>query len=71
MTLKPLTACTSPPSSGIGSVFSERIVISVSWTSEGTRVSSSTRAMLPVSIARITGLATRAAGEGPSASRRA
>jgi hypothetical protein len=71
MTLKPLIACTSSPSSGIGSVFSDRMVMNVSCTSDGTLVSSSTRAMAPVRIARMTGLGTMAAGLGPSASRRA
>ena len=46
MTLKPLVAWTSEFSSGIGSVFSERMVMRESWTSAGMRVSSSTRAML-------------------------
>jgi hypothetical protein len=68
MTLKPLTACTSMPSSDTGSVFSDRIVISASWTSDGMRVSSSTRAMRPSRIAVITGDGTIAAGVGPSAS---
>ena len=47
ITLKPWTAWTSSSSSGIGSVFSDRIVISASCTSDGMRVSSSTRASLP------------------------
>ena len=71
MRLKPARACTSVPSSGIGSERSDRIVMSASWTSEGMRVSSSTRAIAPVSIARSTGLSTSAARDGPSASRRA
>ena len=71
MRLKPCAACTSMPSSGTGSVFSESSVISVSCTSLDTRVSSSTRASLPSCIARSTGEDTSAAGEGPSASRRA
>ena len=58
-------------SSGIGSVFSDRMVISVSCTSVGMRVSSSTRAILPASIARIIGLGTSACSGGPSASSRA
>ena len=45
MTLNPLRACTSVSSSGIGSVFSDRIVMSASCTSDGMRVSSSIRAM--------------------------
>ena len=71
MTLKPLIACSSPSSSGIGSVFSDKMVISASCTSEGIRVSSSTRAIWPPAIARITGLGTIAACEGPSAMSRA
>ena len=68
MTLKPLAACTSSPSSGIGSVFSDRIVISVSCTSAGMRVSSSMRAIVPVAIAFMTGLGTIASRDGPLAS---
>ena len=45
--LNPLTACTSLPSSGMGSVFSDSTVISASCTSAGIRVSSSTRTMRP------------------------
>ena len=71
ITLKPLRACTSVFSSGTGSVFSDRIVISASCTSDGIRVSSSTRAIAPVRIARMTGLGTSAASVGPSASSRA
>ena len=71
MTLKPLTACSSPPSSGIGSVFSDKMVISASCTSEGIRVSSSTRAIFPAPIARITGPGTIASRDGPSAISRA
>ena len=71
MMLNPLRACTSSPNSGMGSVFSDRIVMSVSCTSDGTRVSSSTRAIAPSSIARYTGLGTSAARDGPSASSRA
>ena len=71
MTLKPLTACTSLFSSGIGRVFSDSTVTSASCTSDGRRVSSSTRAIEPVCIARMTGLSTSAARLGPSASRRA
>ncbi len=66
--LKPRTACVSPPSSGTGRVFSERMVIRLSWTSAGMRVSSSTRAILPSAIARITGEGTRASRLGPWAS---
>ena len=66
--LKPRTACTSSPSSGIGSVFSDRTVIRLSCTSAGMRVSSSTRAVMPSAIARITGLGTRASRLGPLAS---
>ncbi|CAM5655797.1 hypothetical protein SGRIM128S_03232 [Streptomyces griseomycini] len=69
--LKPRTACTSWPSSGIGRVFSDRMVMSVSWTSAGMRVSSSTRAVIPSAMARITGLGTRASRLGPWASSRA
>jgi hypothetical protein len=71
MTLKPLTACTSPPSSGMGRVFSERMVMSVSCTSAGMRVSSSTRATRPFCMAFMIGLGTSALVEGPSARRRA
>ena len=71
ITLNPLAACTSVPSSGTGRVFSERIVMRASWTSDGIRVSSSMRAILPSRIAVSTGDGTRAAGDGPSASRRA
>jgi hypothetical protein len=42
-----------------------------SCTSEGMRVISSTRANRPSRMARITGLGTRAAIDGQSASRRA
>ena len=59
------------PSSGIGRVFSDRIVISASCTSAGIRVSSSIRAIEPCSIATITGEGTSACGLGPSASSRA
>src|SRR5207237_876389 len=47
MTLKPLIAWTSSPSSATGRAFSERIVISASCTSAGIRVSSSIRTSLP------------------------
>ena len=67
MTLKPRTACNSVPSSGTGSVFSDKMVISASCTSDGIRVSSSTRAIWPPAIARITGLGTSASRDGPSA----
>ncbi len=66
--LKPRTAWTSSPSSGIGSVFSDRMVIRVSCTSAGMRVSSSTRAIMPSAMARMTGLGTRASRLGPLAS---
>ena len=46
--LKPCTAATSASSSGTGSTFSERMVTSASCTSEGMRVSSSTRTRRPV-----------------------
>ena len=52
----------------MGSVFSESIVISVSCTSAGTRVSSSSRTSAPLSMARIMGLGTSAARLGPLAS---
>ena len=71
ITLKPWTAWISSSSSGIGSDFSDRIVISASCTSDGIRVSSSTRASLPASIARYTGPGTSASRDGPSASSRA
>ena len=65
MRLKPRTACTSSLSSGMGRVFSDRMVISVSCTSAGMRVSSSTRAMRPSDMARMSGLSTSAARDGP------
>jgi hypothetical protein len=65
--LKPRTAATSVLSSGTGSVFSDRIMTSASCTSDGMRVSSSTRTSEPARIARYTGLGTRAASLGPSA----
>ena len=68
ITENPLTAWTSMPSSGTGSDFSERIVISASCTSDGMRVSSSTRAIRPSAIAVSTGEGTSAARDGPSAS---
>ena len=71
ITLNPWRACTSSSSSGIGSVFSDRIEISASCTSAGIRVSSSIRTSAPCSIARITGLGTSAPRVGPSASSRA
>ena len=71
MTLNPPTAWTSVPSSGTGRVFSLSTVIRASWTSEGMRVSSSTRAMRPDPMASMTGEGTRARSEGPSARRRA
>ena len=71
ITLKPFSAWTSVPSSGTVIVFSERIVISPSWTSDGIRVSSSIRTSAPSRIAVITGLGTSACGPGPSASSRA
>ena len=52
ITLNPRRAWTSIPSSGMGSVFSESIVINVSCTSLGMRVSSSTRAIFPSRMAR-------------------
>ena len=71
MTLKPLAAWTSVSSSGTGSVFSDRMVMRASWTSDGMRVSSSPRARRPYCMARMIGLGTRADINGPSASRRA
>ncbi|CAM5514562.1 hypothetical protein SMICM304S_08196 [Streptomyces microflavus] len=65
MTLKPRTAWTSCPSSGMGKVFSDRIVMSESCTSAGMRVSSSTRAVIPSDMARISGLGTSASRLGP------
>jgi hypothetical protein len=65
MTLNPFRAWTSVPSSEIGSAFSDRIVISASWTSDGIRVSSSIRAIFASAIARNTGLGTSAASLGP------
>ena len=55
----------------MGSVFSDRMVISASCTSDGMRVSSSTRTSAPVRIARRTGLGTSACSLGPSVSSRA
>ncbi len=69
--LKPFTAWTSLFSSGIGNDFSDRIEISVSCTSEGILVNSSTRAIFPACIASLTGPGTSAFVEGPSANRRA
>ena len=72
ITLKPLAACISAPSSGIGSVFSDKIMIRASCTSAGIRVSSSIRTSAPLRIAVITGDGTKApARSGPSASSRA
>ena len=68
ITLKPRVACTSEPSSGMGSIFSDSTVISESCTSAGMRVSSSTRAILPLRMACISGLGTSAFSEGPWAS---
>ena len=48
----------------MGGVFSDRMVISVSCTSAGMRVSSSTRAMRPSDMAH-GGLSTSAARDGP------
>ena len=69
MTLNPRRACTSTPSSGMGSAFSERIEMRLSWTSAGIRVSSSMRTSRPSSIARMTWLGTTASRVGPWASR--
>ena len=69
--LNPWTAATSVSSSGTGRTFSDRIVTRASCTSDGMRVSSSMRTSRPARIARYTGLGTRAASLGPSASRRA
>ena len=71
ITLNPCRACALKPSSGTGSDFSDRMVISASCTSDGMRVNSSTRAIAPVSIATITGDGTSAARDGPSVSSRA
>ncbi len=71
ITLKPLAACTSVPSSGTGRVFSDSTVISASCTSDGIRVSSSIRAIFASRIAVITGEGTRARSVGPSDSKRA
>ena len=71
MMLKPRVACTSVLSSGMGKVFSERIVIKASCTSDGMRVSSSIRTNWPCCMPCITGLGTKARSEGPSAKRRA
>jgi hypothetical protein len=48
-----------------------KMVISASCTSEGIRVSSSTRVIWPPAMARITGLGTSASRDGPSAISRA
>ena len=71
ITLKPLRACTSVSSSGMGSDFSDRTVMRASCTSDGMRVSSSIRTSVPSSMARNTGLGTSALRDGPSASSRA
>ena len=65
ITLKPRTAWVSLPNSGTGRVFSDRMVIRLSCTSAGMRVSSSIRASLPSAIARISGEGTRASRLGP------
>ncbi|MNF13063.1 hypothetical protein D3C80_2147680 [compost metagenome] len=57
---KPLCAPVSTPSSGTEMVFSERMEIRASCTSEAQREISSNRASRPVSMARITGLFTSA-----------
>jgi len=67
MTLKPRWASTAELSSGIGSVFSDNTVIRVSCTSEPMRVSSSSRTMVPSSMARISGVGTSASRDGPLA----
>ncbi|MNS80174.1 hypothetical protein D3C72_1138410 [compost metagenome] len=69
--LKPFTACTSVFNSGMGNVFSERMVINVSCTSELIRVNSSTLTILPSFIALITGVSTIASITGPAESNRA
>ena len=56
MTEKPFLAATSSPSSGTEMRFSLNREISASCTSEAQREISSTRAMVPVSMARNTGL---------------
>jgi hypothetical protein len=68
ITEKPRTACTSLPSSGMGKSFPDSTVISVSCTSAGMRVSSSTRAILPRRMACTSGLGTSALSDGPWAS---
>ena len=65
ITLKPGRACTSESSSGMGSVFSDRMVMRASCTSAGMRVSSSMRTSEPASMARITGPGTSAAAARP------
>ncbi|MNN30940.1 hypothetical protein D3C81_1446050 [compost metagenome] len=65
---KPLRAPASLPSSGTEIVFSERMEISASCTSEAQREISSNRAIPPSSMARMIGLLTSASGVGPFAS---
>ncbi len=67
ITEKPRLAGTSDLSSGIEIVFSERMEIIASWTSEAQRVISSKRAREPDSMARMIGLGMRASGLGPRA----
>ena len=70
ITLKPLTAWTSSPSSAIGSDFSDRIVIRASWTSDGIRVSLDPD-LLAVAHADHHRTGDEAARDGPSARSRA
>ena len=63
----PFFAGISIPSSGTDILFSDRIEISASCTSQAHLEISSILAMVPVSMARYTGLGIRASLEGPPA----
>ncbi len=67
ITENPFLAGTSSASSGTDMRFSERSEISASCTSEAQREISSTRAIVPSSIALNTGLLSIASNEGPFA----
>ena len=67
MTENPFLAGTSMPSSGTEILFSDRMEIRASWTSEAQREISSTLAMAPSSMALYTGLGIMASFEGPLA----
>ncbi len=65
ITEKPFLAGTSRPSSGTEIRFSDKMEIRASCTSLAHREISSTLAMVPVSMAVITGLFSMASREGP------